>query len=168
VHARAFASRARVGARRRASRRRARDAAEGLCPEIRVVNGRTVRLERYSSVFARAATTTTRDTARRRARIAMPITPGVHEPHVAYVPPASEHAWGAKGDWAGKSARDCYLEEQYEKTRTTEGYDGRIDHARLRNHEVRLRDEDSKFVPNAKNVAPRAKDWKAGAHANAY
>jgi hypothetical protein len=38
----------------------------------------------------------------------------------------------------------------------------------LRNHEVRLRDEDSKFVPNAKNVAPRAKDWKAGAHANAY
>jgi hypothetical protein len=98
----------------------------------------------------------------------MPITPGVHAPHETYVVPASEHAWGAKGDWQGKSGRDCWLEEQYEQTRTTEGYDGRIDHVRLRNHEVRLRDETSKFVPNGKNIAPRPKDWKVGAHANTF
>ena len=32
----------------------------------------------------------------------MPITPGVHEPHAPYVPPASEHAWGAKGGLGGE------------------------------------------------------------------
>ena len=98
----------------------------------------------------------------------MPITPGIHEPDKPYVVPDSEHAVGAKGDWHGKSALNCYLEDQYERTRTTEGFDGRIDHIALANHEVRLRDEDSKFIPNAKNIAPRPENWKSGKHKNYF
>lgn len=36
---------------------------------------------------------------------------GVYELYVVYVLFVSEYVWGVKGDWAGKSARDCYLEE---------------------------------------------------------
>lgn len=98
----------------------------------------------------------------------MPITPGIHTPHVPYEPPASEHAWGAKGEWNMKKGMDVELEEQVERTRTVEGFDGRIDHPTLRNHEVRLTEEESRFVPNAKNFAPRPENWKPGKHQNYF
>ena len=37
-----------------------------------------------------------------------------------------------------------------------------------RNWEVRLSEEQSQFVPNAKNFAPRAKNWKVGRNSNYY
>ena len=95
----------------------------------------------------------------------MPVSRGVHTPHVEYVP-SSEFAWGPKGEWSKQSAEDQDFESQYQETSTVEGYDGRIDHLRLKNHEVRLRDEDSKFIPNVKNFAPRPAGWKVGKNKN--
>ena len=98
----------------------------------------------------------------------MPITRGIHYPRQPYVVPEGAHAWGAKGDWNGKTGEDADVETQFARTTTTEGFDGRIDHAHLRNHEVRLTEEESKFVPNAKNFAPRPKNWKPGKHQNYF
>jgi len=92
-------------------------------------------------------------------------TEGIHDPTTPYAPRARE-AWGAQGDWHMKANGDVQIEEQYAATRTTETWDGRIDHERLANHEVRV--YDSSFVPNAKNVAPRAANWKAGKHKNYF
>ena len=95
-------------------------------------------------------------------------TKGVHDPSKAYAP-SSPMAWGPMGEWNMKLPEHVDIEEQYERTRTTEGFDGRIDHdGALTNHEVRLKDEDSKFVPNVKNFAPRPKNWKAGKHKNSF
>jgi hypothetical protein len=95
-------------------------------------------------------------------------TKGVHDPTTAYAP-SSPMAWGPMGEWNMKLPEHVDIEEQYERTRTTEGFDGRIDHdGALTNHEVRLKDEDSKFVPNVKNFAPRPKNWKAGKHKNSF
>ena len=103
--------------------------------------------------------------ARRGFAREMPVSRGVHTPHVEYVP-SSEFAWGPKGEWSKQSAEDQDFESQYQETSTVEGYDGRIDHLRLKNHEVRLRDEDSKFIPNVKNFAPRPAGWKVGKNKN--
>jgi len=95
------------------------------------------------------------------------MTNGIHTPQRAYEP-SSDIAWGPKGKWDKKSADDVEFEGQYRATSTCEEYDGRIDHARLGNHEVRLRDEDSKFVPNVKNIAPRPVGWKVGKNKNYF
>ncbi len=127
---------------------------------------RVRRVIKTHETLVRALGSNRRRVRTKNATRAMPITPGIHEPDKPYAVPDSEHAWGAKGDWHGKSALNCYLEDQYERTCTTEGYDGRIDHIGLANHEVRLRDEDSKFIPKAKNFAPRPTNWKPGKHKN--
>ena len=97
----------------------------------------------------------------------MPISRGVHAPNVPYAP-SSEFAWGPKGEWSKQSAEDQDYQSQYQETSTMEAYDGRIDHVRLGNHEVRLRDEESKFIPNVKNIAPRPAGWKVGKNKNYF
>jgi hypothetical protein len=142
-------------------RRRARDAACGLG----VVKGVSwsVFLCLLMGVAQVTAFIRTRGVDSRANK--MPVSRGVHTPHVEYVP-SSEFAWGPKGEWSKQSAEDQDFESQYQETSTVEGYDGRIDHLRLKNHEVRLRDEDSKFIPNVKNFAPRPAGWKVGKNKN--
>ena len=96
----------------------------------------------------------------------MAPTPGIHTPDEPYVP-SSDKCWGAKGHWHMKKPVDVMFENQAKVTPCSVPENGHIC-GNDQNWEVRLKEEHSQFVPNAKNFAPRPKNWKANRNKNYY
>lgn len=96
----------------------------------------------------------------------MAPTPGIHTPDEPYVP-SSDKCWGAKGHWHMKKPVDVMFENQAKVTPCSVPENGHIC-GNAQNWEVRLKEEHSQFVPNAKNFAPRPKNWKANRNKNYY
>ena len=90
----------------------------------------------------------------------------IHEPDEPYVP-SSDKCWGAKGHWHMKKPVDVMFENQAKTTPCSIPENGNIC-GNEKNWEVRLKEEHSQFVPNAKNFAPRPKNWKVNRNKNYY
>ena len=96
----------------------------------------------------------------------MSPTYGIHAPDEPYVP-SSDKCWGAKGHWHMKKPVDVMFENQAKTTPCSIPENGNIC-GNEKNWEVRLKEEHSQFVPNAKNFAPRPKNWKVNRNKNYY